>query len=426
MMVSPLLDLRASYQTRRETLLEKLKANGAQEGKIVLFGNFEREQEEFNQESSFYYLTGVTEPGSALVIDWDGTSTIYIPNTGGERAKWIENTLTATKECAEFIGVDKVEHLGEKVRGYELPPFFSKPEYKDLLAVLESTDRIYTFNPAAPTGYVEQRRLLLYLETFISGLKDKLHDASSIVTEMRMLKDNTEIDLLYNAIDITHMAHESAARMINPNKTEGEVQATVDYVFIASAAKNAFPTIAGSAKNSTVLHYTENNEELEKGTLIVVDCGAMSYHYCADITRTYPVGGKFSDRQKELYQMVLDCQQYIADLAKPGMWLKNNEKPEESLHHLAVEFFKKKGMDKYFLHGIGHYLGLDTHDVGDYTKPLEEGNVITIEPGLYVAEEGNGIRIEDNYWIVKEGAVCLSEAIPKSIVEIEQLTHEEF
>jgi Xaa-Pro aminopeptidase len=131
-------------------------------------------------------------------------------------------------------------------------------------------------------------------------------------------------------------------------------------------------------------------------------------------------------RQKELYQLVLDCQAYIAEIAKPGMWLNNKDKPEESLNHLAREFFKKKDLDQYFVHGIGHYLGLDTHDVGDYSKPLEEGNVITIEPGLYLPQENIGIRIEDNYWIVKSGAVCLSEALPKSVDQIENLTKETF
>jgi Xaa-Pro aminopeptidase len=116
---------------------------------------------------------------------------------------------------------------------------------------------------------------------------------------------------------------------------------------------------------------------------------------------------------------VLATQEHVASLAKPGMWLKNKDKQDQSLHHLAVKFLAKHGYDKYFPHGIGHYLGLDVHDVGDYATPLQEGDVITIEPGIYIPAENIGIRIEDNYWITKDGAVCLSENLPKEIADIE-------
>jgi Xaa-Pro aminopeptidase len=139
------------------------------------------------------------------------------------------------------------------------------------------------------------------------------------------------------------------------------------------------------------------------------------------LTRTYPVSGTFSKRQKELYQIVLDTQKYVASLAKPGMWLKNKDKVDQSLHHLAVKFLAKHGYDKYFPHGIGHFLGLEVHDVGDSSVPLHEGDVITIEPGIYIPEENIGIRIEDNYWITKDGAVCLSENVFKEVEEIEEV-----
>ena len=120
-----------------------------------------------------------------------------------------------------------------------------------------------------------------------------------------------------------------------------------------------------------------------------------------------------------MYNIVLETQEHIASLAKPGMWLKNKDKADKSLHHLAVKFLAQRGYDKYFPHGIGHFLGLDVHDVGDYNVPLHEGDVITIEPGIYIPEEGIGIRIEDNYWITKDGAICLSENLPKDADDIE-------
>jgi Xaa-Pro aminopeptidase len=431
-MVNPLLDLKKIYIERRATLLNTVKSlhSEKKQGTIILFADFEREQEIFTQESSFYYMTGVTEPGSVLVMNWDGKSTLYVPNTGGTRQQWIEGALDTSAESIEDAGVDAIEYLGDKIKGYELAPFFSESDYKNIIELLENNTKggstIFSLNPSTQNGYVVQRHILERLNSFVPALKEAIYDISSILADMRSRKSNEEIDLLYNAIDITSMGHEAAAKMIAPNRSESEVHATVEYVFTAAQAQLAFPSIVGSGKNSTVLHYTANNQPLEKDSLVVVDCGARFYHYCADLTRTYPVSGKFTLRQKELYQLVLDCQAYIAEIAKPGMWLNNKDKPEESLNHLAREFFKKKDLDQYFVHGIGHYLGLDTHDVGDYSKPLEEGNVITIEPGLYLPQENIGIRIEDNYWIVKSGAVCLSEALPKSVDQIENLAKETF
>ena len=159
----------------------------------------------------------------------------------------------------------------------------------------------------------------------------------------------------------------------------------------------------------------------KKMKMVLVDIGAQMGHYCADISRTYPVSGRFSARQRELYNIVLETQEYVAEQARPGMWLFNAENKAKSLHHLAEKFLESKGLEKYFPHGIGHFLGLDVHDVGDRQRPLQEGDLFTIEPGLYIPKEGIGIRIEDNYWMVKDGVVCLSEDLPKTVDEIEQM-----
>ena len=187
----------------------------------------------------------------------------------------------------------------------------------------------------------------------------------------------------------------------------------------ASHARLAFPSVVATGKNGTILHYSDNNGLIKNGDLVLVDIGAELHNYCADITRTYPVSGTFTKRQKELYNLVLETQEYVAALAKPGMWLKNPKNPDKSLYHLAHAFLTKRGYADYFPHGIGHFLGLNVHDVGDYAVPLHEGDVITIEPGIYIPQEGIGIRIEDNYWIAKDGAICLSEDMPKTAEEIE-------
>jgi Xaa-Pro aminopeptidase len=235
-----------------------------------------------------------------------------------------------------------------------------------------------------------------------------------------------EMELMYKAVDITCLAQDAAAKAISNDMTEAEVQASLEYIITGSQAAPSFPSIVGSGKNAAILHYTENNGIMKNGDLVVVDIGARYKQYCADITRTYPVSGKFTDRQKEIYTIVLETQEYIADRAKPGVWLSNADKPERSLNHLAKAFIKEKGYEQYFPHGIGHFLGLDVHDVGDYKEPLKEGDVITIEPGIYIKDEHIGIRIEDDYWIIKDGAICLSEGLPKSIKEIEQMVQEKF
>ena len=155
--------------------------------------------------------------------------------------------------------------------------------------------------------------------------------------------------------------------------------------------------------------------------LVVVDIGAEYEYYAADVTRTYPVSGMFTDEQQELYRTVLEAQEYVFDLARPGMFIRNESQPELSLHHHAVNFFKERNLHEYFTHGIGHFLGLDVHDVGDYKEPLKSGDVITIEPGLYIPKKGLGIRIEDDYVIVDDGAVCLSDELVKEPEEIEDL-----
>ena len=244
-------------------------------------------------------------------------------------------------------------------------------------------------------------------------------DISPLIAAARRRKDVGEVEHIYRAIEITELAHDSAIQAIKDGALESEVQASLEYMIIASHARTSFPSIVASGKNSTILHYNENSGTMRNGDLVVVDIGAEFNNYCADLTRTYPVSGTFSKRQKELYNIVLQTQEHIALLAKPGMWLKNKDNVDKSLHHLAVKFLAKHGYDKYFPHGIGHFLGLDVHDVGDYSVPLQEGDVITIEPGIYIAQERIGIRIEDNYWITKDGAVCLSENLPKEADDIE-------
>ena len=418
------------YTLRRKDLIEEVKQKHAQteNGVIVLFAGFEHDCRSFHQENTFYYFTGITEPGVVLTLDLQGNSTLFIPNCMENRKKWMFSPVELTQKNASALGINTITELGESCTGYMLHPFFPKNEYTHLIKRLQNlvaeNKTVFTLSPKNAHEYIESRLVLERLRSFIPGMDKAIVDISSIVAAMRRKKDMCEIEQLYKAIEVTALAHEAAASAIEDGMTECEVQASLEYIMTSSCASPAFPSIVASGKNGTILHYTVNDGEMKDGDLVVVDIGAKYNYYCADLTRTYPVSGTFTKRQRELYSLVLETQEYIASIAKPGYWLKNNNELDKSLHHLAVKYLAERGYDQYFTHGIGHYLGLDVHDVGDYSIPLQEGDVITIEPGVYIPEEQIGIRIEDDYWIVDDGVVCLSEALPKHPDEIEAMVQQ--
>lgn len=423
--LAPRTDTAAVYPLRRKELADAIAAEFPQKqnGVVVLFAAFEQGNERFRQDKTFYYYTGINEPGTVLVVDMAGKSTLYIPNCFEKRAQWMTLPDALLKRDAKALGFDAIELLGDECAGYELNPYFSQHEYVHMITLMKSViARGGSFFTTAPNNgheYLHARFTFDHLQKFVPDVQKVIVDVSPLVAMSRRRKDMGEIEQLYRAIEITELAHESAVNAIKHGALEAEVQASLEYMMIASHARVAFPSIVASGKNGTVLHYNQNTGTVRDGELVVVDIGAELNNYCADLTRTYPVSGTFTKRQKELYNIVLQTQTHIATLAKPGVWLKNNNKADKSLHHLAVKFLAQRGYDKYFPHGIGHFLGLDVHDVGDYNDPLQEGDVITIEPGIYIPDESIGIRIEDNYWITKDGAVCLSEDLPKEVEDIE-------
>ena len=419
-------DLEA-YSKRRTNLINLVKdIYPKQKGLILLFSNFEDHVKKFKQESSFSYFTGINEPASVLALSLENRSEIFLPNNAELRAKWV--SCITTKTLPKQVGIDQIVPLGKEITTLDLDPFFTEADVEHLLKKMEDIVKeggcLFVINPKDTEEYLQQKLILNNLCQLKPALKDALKDISPLVAVLRSVKSKQEIEAIYKAIEITAMAQEAAQEAISAGKTEAEIEGAINYVYTASGSVPAFPSIVGSGKNSTVLHYNNNDQELQKGDLVVVDIGADFKGYSADITRTYPVSGKFTDRQKEIYNIVLETQEFIASIAKPGIWLKNPDKPEESLHHIAKEFLRKKGYDQYMPHGLGHYLGMNTHDVGDYKNPLEVGNVFTIEPGIYIPEENLGVRIEDDYWVVEDGVVCLSENIPKTVAEIEKVTQE--
>ena len=433
MSFTPKLDY-SIFRERRDQVVNFLNRENPNlsSGVIVLFADFETDRYVFRQESSFYYLTGITEPGAVLLMFLDGSQFLYLPNYGGVRERWTNTKVRIDKNAqtlAKELGFDELRYLGKPISVYSFNSVFTQNKYLNFLSDLKKflgqkdTKEVFTLLDLKDNSrYFIQLQIYRILLDLFPVLVDITRDLSPLIHYLRRFKTEYEIDLIYKAIQITNMAHEAAAKVIVPGRLEHEVQAIIESVFTqAGASRPAFPSIVATGRNTTVLHYTDRDQELKAGDLLVVDIGAEYGYYSADLTRTYPVSGKFTDEQLEIYDAVLQTQKYVESVAVPGMFLNNNDLPEKSLNHLARNFLEGLGLAQYFAHGIGHFLGLDVHDVGSNEYPLAPGDIFTIEPGVYIPEKNLGIRIEDNYLMTDEGVVCLSFELPRQPQEIEKL-----
>lgn len=257
--------------------------------------------------------------------------------------------------------------------------------------------------------------------------------AARIMKEVRAIKTKEEVAVTQQAVDITHKAFLRVCRFLAPGVMEYEIEAEITHEFLRNrATRHAYNAIVASGDRARVLHYIDNNQECKDGELLLMDFGAEYGNYNADLSRTIPVNGKFTKRQKEVYNACLEVHNYCKRILKPGInyadyIVKVNQEMEKQL--LKIGLLSKsdiKNQDpanpafrKYFYHGIGHHLGLDVHDIGTRNEPVKEGMLFTIEPGIYIEEEQMGIRIENNYWLTKSGSKDLFKGIPITVEEIE-------
>ncbi len=275
---------------------------------------------------------------------------------------------------------------------------------------------------------------------FIKQMKKRypLHEyrrSAAIMRELRAIKTAYEVEVMQKAIDITESTFRRLLGFIRPGVMEYEIEAEIWHSFLSQRSDGpAYGSILASGDNARILHYVNNNQECKDGDLILMDFGAGYAHYAADLTRTVPVNGKFTRRQKTVYNACLDIHRYCASILKPGITI---NKYHDMVGDKATEIFQKIGLlrksaiknedpanrayRKYLYHGISHHLGVDVHDLGTKTEPVKAGMVFTIEPGIYIEEEKMGIRIENNYWITKSGNKDLMKNIPIIVEEIETL-----
>ncbi|MGA9770533.1 MAG: Xaa-Pro peptidase family protein [Blastocatellia bacterium] len=415
---------RSDYRARRQRLMEQLK-----DGVIVLIGAREEDLGEvgrFRQKNDFMYLTGVQTPAAYMMLipagivpDKPAREIVFIPPRNLIQEKWTGPQIGPGAESEAQFGIQEVANsTAFKDRLREL---LSSPAFKPDSSSGKPAAKLYTLVPRGSTAEIER-------EThFVAMVRQtaphvQVVDVEPFIAELRKVKSTAEIEMLQRAIDITGEAQRDAMRTIKPGAFEYEVQAALEAAFTRNGAERAgFPSIVGSGLYSTVLHYNENHKKIEAGETVVVDIGAEYSYYTADITRTYPASGRFTPRQREIYQLVLDAQLAAEKAYKPGMTL-------GQLQRVATETIKasplrdKQGntLDRYFIHGLGHWLGMDVHDVGRYTD-MPTGSVFTIEPGIYIPEEKLGVRIEDDYLVTEKGLVKLSARIPSEPDEIERL-----
>ncbi|WP_373897428.1 aminopeptidase P family protein [Haloimpatiens sp. FM7315] len=367
----------------------------------------------FTPNRNFYYLTGIDRENIILMMhkrNGQVFETLYIEKNDPILARWIGEKMPET-EARELSGVEDIKYLESFDDDFGF--LFMRYVYNDLYLDLERAEWDIPM-----TKSQEFAKLAKEKYPFIN-IKNIYHK----ICDMRIIKSEEEIEAIRKAAKITEDGIYKMIDNLKPGMMEYEIEAYFDFVLTSNGVRDrAFKTIAASGKNGAILHYSTNNCKTKDGDLILFDLGAQYKYYNGDISRTFPLNGKFTERQRDVYNVVLRTNKAITDMIKPGVTFGElNKKSREILAEGCIELGlikDKKELSKYYFHSIGHYLGLDDHDVGQ-DRVLEPNMVITNEPGLYIPEEGIGIRIEDDLVVTKDGCEDLTKDMIKEVDEIE-------
>lgn len=365
----------------------------------------------------FFYLTGINKPKSALVLikkDGEEKEILFIERNTELLAKW-QGARMSVEEAHEVSAIDKkdikfYDEFEDVLNG--LSKGKSGAKYEDLSDYYFTLDNDDEFR---------QRDLIERLQ--LKNPQINIKNSFSTVTKLRMVKTESEVKLIRKAITITEEGLNNLMKNAPTATTENELEAYYDFTMKKNDVKVSFHTIAASGANATVLHYHDNNAKLNKEDLILFDLGVRYKEYCSDISRTFPLNGEFIGKKRELYSIVLEANKEAIKMVKTGITMEeinNVVKEILSAGMIKLGYIKEASeISKYYFHGIGHHLGLDVHDVSKRGEKLEVGNIVTIEPGLYIPESNIGIRIEDDILVTKDGYENLSISIIKEIDDIE-------
>ncbi len=407
------------YEARREALRALLSVKGVA---VVKAGEMPLESYgiPFRQESNFYYLTGITQPRAVLVLSRRG---LPIPGQAGLAKEFVFLDLTSTSRAGGGVSAEVAskDYLLDVVRPLEdFPAVFA--------AALTRADTVYFKAPQLRLDEPLSRELELIEAARVRQYPVVVANPAKLLEQLRVVKSQAELALIRRAVELTCAAQVEVMRTVEPGMWEFELAALAEYMFRRGGAESsAFPPIIGSGPNSCRIHWSENSRQMESGDLVVVDIGASFRHYCADVTRTLPVSGTFSPRQRAVYTLVLRAQQEAIALIRAGIKFSEiHEKAAGVIGKGLVELGlidNPKDYARYFMHGTSHHLGLEVHDPGE-VGVLQPGMVVTVEPGIYLPEESLGVRIEDDVLVTADGHEVLSAAAPKSVEEVEALMRE--
>jgi len=416
----------ADYRARREALSKK--TGGAV---VVLFAPLEADGPNavygFRQDNNFYYLSGWSEPGAALVItpavEASGnaparpyTEILFLAANNTVEENWTGPKLNPqSPDATQVTGFDRVEVI-DKLRdelAQLIPPGRAKV-YSDLPAYGEDSAS------TAGLNWLKRAHAFIGFASF--------QDVKPLIASLRTYKDSGEIELIRKATDASVAAQRAAMRTLKPGINEREIAALLQYEWGKRGCERpSYAPIVGSGFNSTVLHYSDDSGTIQAGDVVVIDAAGEYSMYASDITRTLPASGKFTPRQREVYDIVLGAAQAAIAAFQSGKSVLRGDGPD-SLNKVAREYINAHGKDlhgeslgKYFIHGLGHYVGLAVHDDNDYSVPLGPGAVFTIEPGIYIPEEKLGVRIEDTLYVDGNGKLInLAAALPHTADEVER------
>lgn len=405
------------YQTRRTLLMEQLP-----EESIAFFFSGSApyrsldEKYPFTVNRHFYYLTGLDkEDMTLMLVNHNGVTMeyLFIEPFNELEAKWVGGRMSEV-EASKISQVNAVLQNQDFLPTLQTFLHRTMNQYDEVMLYVDLHTQEYN-QETTETKFAQQ----------VKSYFPHAHVANvyPYIAQLRLVKDDEEIETLKRSIETTRLGIESMMKHAEPKMMEYELEAYFDFELKCHNADHSFPSIIAGGKNATILHYGENNTRIKDRSLVLCDLGAAHDHMCADITRTFPINGKFTKRQAEIYDIVLRGNKMIIDAIKPGMTL-------AQLNRMLVKFYQKelkevgllshgKTVSDYYWHGVSHMLGLDTHDVSLADYQLQEGNVFTVEPGLYIEEENIGIRIEDNVLVTSDGCINLSADIIKEIADIE-------
>jgi Xaa-Pro aminopeptidase len=416
------------------------------DGPIILWGFTGREEVSqanvFAQEENFYYLTGHNEEGAGLIIFPAPKRDNGSPVPAGSPAA--AGSSTATREDAssprEMLFLPAKDPAKEKWNGVRMSPtdpdisprtgFATVKPFAEMRAEVEKLAKIY---PAVYTilpyekelgGYPHEKQVVDWLQ--VAAPQAKVRDIRQNIYALREIKSPGELAFLQKAIELSLDAQLEAMRMMRPGLFEFQIAAKmVEVHAMGGSEAEGYAPIVGAGPNSVALHYDKLSRKIEDGDIVVLDVGAQYSGYSADITRTLPANGKFTARQREIYEIVLGAQNAAMATLKPGVDLC---KKGHSAYRVSYDYINSHGRDlrgkslgQYYIHGLGHDIGLDVHDPGEYCEPLKPGMVVTMEPGIYIPEENLGVRIEDDVLITPDGYKLLSERLPRDPDQIEKI-----